>query len=59
MARMKDMGIEEREIRNGIVDILCFLSSGKATKEQMEELRNRMAEVLRVFQKDEATERVA
>jgi hypothetical protein len=28
----------EREIRNGIVEILCFLSSGKATESQMSEV---------------------
>jgi hypothetical protein len=48
------MGREEREIRNGIVDILCFLSSGQATQQQMDELKARMDQAMRVFQKDEA-----
>lgn len=59
MARARNMGPEEREIRNGIVDLLCFLSSGRATKEQTEEIKVRMVDVLKVFQKEEATEHVA
>jgi len=33
----------ERSIRNSVVDILCFLSSGKATEAQMAEIEKRMA----------------
>lgn len=33
----------EREIRNGVVDILCFLSSGKATESQLAEIEKRIS----------------
>ena len=59
MAKMREIGPEEREIRNGLVDLLCFLSSGRPTKEQVEEIKVRLVDVLKVFQKEEATEHVA
>ncbi len=54
----REVGSEEREIRNGIVDLLCFLSSGRATKEQLEELNSRISGALSVFQKTADTEQV-
>jgi hypothetical protein len=33
----------ERSIRNSVVDILCFISSGKATEAQMAEIEKRMS----------------
>lgn len=59
MSKVREMGQEEREIRNGIVDLLCFLSSGHATKEQMAAINIRLGDVLKVFQKDEAAEHAA
>lgn len=55
----REMSEEEREIRNGMVDILCFLASGRATKEEIQKLKVRVDEAVRDFQKDEAAERVA
>lgn len=59
MSKVREMSEDEREIRNGIVDVLCFLSSGHPTNAQMEELKSRMGDVVKVFQKDEATEHVS
>lgn len=59
MVKAREMGQDEREVRNGVVDILCFLSSGHPTKEQMQDLKVRISDAVKVFQKDEATERVA
>ena len=39
----------ERSIRNSVVDILCFLSSGKATDAQMVEIEKRMTEASEVI----------
>ncbi len=47
---------EEREIRNGICDILCFLSGGDVTADQMSVIRRKIEEAVEVFAKNNVKE---
>jgi hypothetical protein len=48
----------EREIRNGVVDILCFLSSGNATLEQMSKIEMLVSMAAKVAWETSAKEKV-
>ena len=54
----REVSQEEREIRNSMVDILCFLATGKASREQLAELNAKISGALTVFQKASETEHV-
>lgn len=54
----REVSQEEREIRNSMVDILCFLATGKASREQLVELNAKISGALSVFQKAAETEQV-
>lgn len=43
----------ERSIRNGIFDILCFLSSGRATESQMAEMQKAIEMTASVIKAEE------
>lgn len=43
----------ERSIRNGIFDILCFLSSGRATESQMAEMQKAVEAAVSVINAEE------
>lgn len=47
------MSVEEREIRDGIVEILAFLATRTATPEQVREIKRRIMETTNGFQKAE------
>ena len=59
MTKLFERSQDEQEIRAGIVDVLCFISSGNATKEQMNELKVRIAEAVLVIQKEKTAEHAA
>ena len=52
----REMSVEEREIRDGIVDILAFLATRTATCDQVKEIKRRIMETTQMFQKAEIGE---
>jgi len=47
----REMSVEERDIRDGIVEILALLASRTATPEQVREIKRRIMETVNTFQK--------
>lgn len=41
----------ERETRNGIVDILCFLAAGHPTEEEMKQIRDVIARAAQIVER--------
>lgn len=46
----REVSDDERAIRSGIVDILCFLSMQNPTEAQVAAIRGKLEEALEVFQ---------
>jgi hypothetical protein len=52
----RQIGSDEREIRDGIVDVLAFLASRTATPEQVREIKRRIMETVNTFHKAQVGE---
>ena len=52
----REIGSDERAIRDGIVEILAFLASRAATPEQIREIKRRIMDAASTFQKAEIGE---